>query len=238
MEVTIPISDIKIDQSIYPRAYVSDNHIEAMADAVRAGVTLPPILLDRQSMRLVDGYHRYQRAKIAGETEMRAILQDFADEQAVFEAAITANAAHGFNYAPYDRQRIVGIGLKMGLTVDRLAAALSMTVTKVAELQRGVGEKVKNLNGIILPSAKPEKKKLQSRNHRTTVNPLSNVQTHSALPNTAGESQMFYINQLVVVIENKLLDFRQDRLTYMLHKLAKLIDEKVPLHTPKEAWRD
>lgn len=242
-EVTVQLEQIEIDQSIYPRAYVSDNHIEAMEDAVRAGATLPPILIDRRSMRLVDGYHRYQRAKRAGDESIRAILQDFEDEQAVFEAAISANAQHGYNYAPYDRQRIIGIGLQLGLTIDRLATALNMTVVKASSLQRGFSESDKRHSGVILPSAKAEKKRryvpFDGSGHRAKAEPTGvAVQSLPGLPNTAGESQMFYINQLVVVIENKLLDFRQDRLTYMLHKLAKLIQDKVPLHAPKEKWRD
>ena len=167
--VDVPLENIVIDNNIYPRAYVSDNHIEAMEDAVRTGQVLPPILLDRRTMRLIDGFHRYQRAKRAGDKEIRAILQWFETEQDVFEAAISANAAHGFNYAT------------------------------------------------------------------TESNGLS-LQSSPGLPNTAGEKQMFYINQLTVIIEQKLLDPKQDRLTYALHKLASLIQEKVPLYAPKEKW--
>lgn len=222
----INLSRIAIDPNICPRTALSDSHIEAMQEAVNAGEMLPPILVDRKSMRIIDGYHRYERAKRAKESQMLAVLRDFTDEQSVFEAAIAANARHGFSYAPFDRKRIVDIAINLKMSVERIAGALNITTEKVAELRRGVDGARKLPAASFQPTAqKPRFKNAINKNSQASV-----ARVQDAMERTKGEAQMHYVNQLVLAIQSGMLDRKQDRLPYALHKLATLIQEKVPLH--------
>lgn len=57
---TIAIGAVKYEGAIYPRIKPSQRAIEEYADALLAGETLPPIVLERGTNRLLDGYHRWK----------------------------------------------------------------------------------------------------------------------------------------------------------------------------------
>ena len=67
---------------------------------------LPPVLVRRQTMRLVDGVHRLKAALLRGDRTISAKLLD-CDEAAAFVLAVRANALHG---KPLSRtERIVAV---------------------------------------------------------------------------------------------------------------------------------
>jgi hypothetical protein len=51
-------SALVIDFSIYPRQAIDDQHVSALAEVLRAGGTLPPIVAECGTLRTVDGMHR------------------------------------------------------------------------------------------------------------------------------------------------------------------------------------
>ncbi|WP_369185767.1 ParB/RepB/Spo0J family partition protein [Streptomyces sp. Y1] len=55
---------------------------------------LPPIVVHRQSMQVVDGMHRVRAAELRGQSEIRARFFDGAPEDA-FALAVRANTSHG-----------------------------------------------------------------------------------------------------------------------------------------------
>ncbi len=57
---TISITEVKFQERIYPRGKPSTQTIEDYADALLAGETMPPIILERETNRLLDGYHRWK----------------------------------------------------------------------------------------------------------------------------------------------------------------------------------
>lgn len=57
---TIKLSDIKYDGSIYPRKKPSSSTIAEYADAMLAGAKFPPIVIEQDTNRLLDGYHRWK----------------------------------------------------------------------------------------------------------------------------------------------------------------------------------
>ena len=60
MSTRIPLSEVKYEGAIYPRLKPSQRAIEDYADALLAGEELPPIILERETRRLLDGYHRWK----------------------------------------------------------------------------------------------------------------------------------------------------------------------------------
>ena len=64
----VEIARLVLDESIYPRHSVNSANIAAITEAVLAGETMPPILVNRQSLQVVDGFHRVH----AFERERRA----------------------------------------------------------------------------------------------------------------------------------------------------------------------
>lgn len=85
-----PLSALKDGYS--PRAQRLDpEHVKLL---VNCGSELPPILVDRSTMQVLDGHHRIQAAKLRGEETIR--VRFFEGEPGDgFLAAIRANVQHG-----------------------------------------------------------------------------------------------------------------------------------------------
>ena len=75
-------------------------HIRLLADST---ARLPPILVHRRTMRVVDGMHRYHAALLRGDVEIEVTYLDGNDED-VFVHAVAANVAHGLPLSLRDRR--------------------------------------------------------------------------------------------------------------------------------------
>ncbi|GAA1975647.1 ParB N-terminal domain-containing protein [Amycolatopsis minnesotensis] len=92
-----------------PRAAGEDQqHARMLAES---DAELPPIIVHRQSMRVIDGMHRLRAAILRGETELDVRFYD-GDEKDAFVLAVRANVAHGLPLSLNDRiaaaRRIIG----------------------------------------------------------------------------------------------------------------------------------
>lgn len=97
--VTVAISALAPADS--PRLHGEDTvHARLLADTE---AELPPILVHRRSLKVIDGMHRVRAALMRGETTVRARLFD-GSEDAAFVQAVRANIAHGLPLSLADRQ--------------------------------------------------------------------------------------------------------------------------------------
>lgn len=79
---------------------IDDAHVERLA---LADGRLPPILVHRTTMRIVDGLHRVAAALLCGHTEIHAHLLDGSLELA-FVVGVRANVTHGLPLSLSDRR--------------------------------------------------------------------------------------------------------------------------------------
>jgi ParB-like chromosome segregation protein Spo0J len=95
---TVPLGSLHRGES--PRAHGPDNaHVDVLAQAEGR---LPPILVHRPTMRIIDGAHRVEAAKLRGEQEIEVSFFD-GDENAAFVLAVRANITHGLPLTLADR---------------------------------------------------------------------------------------------------------------------------------------
>jgi len=87
----IKLTEIIIDNTIYPRAAFDPNTVDRYREALEAGETLPPLVVMSDG-RLLDGLHRYEAHKQAGVKEVVVIIEDPEDPDA---RAIELNLRHG-----------------------------------------------------------------------------------------------------------------------------------------------
>jgi hypothetical protein len=96
--VTIAISALLPADS--PRlAGEDDKHAHALAESE---ATLPPILVHRSTMRVIDGMHRLHAARLRGQEKIEVQFYDGAEEDA-FVLAVRANITHGLPLSLSDR---------------------------------------------------------------------------------------------------------------------------------------
>lgn len=79
---------------------VNAGHAEALAEM--AG-ELPPVLVHRQTMKVIDGMHRLLAARMRGQDKISAQFFDGAEEDA-FLLAVSANIKHGLPLSLADRR--------------------------------------------------------------------------------------------------------------------------------------
>ncbi|MFI6046641.1 ParB/RepB/Spo0J family partition protein [Nocardia sp. NPDC051321] len=97
--IEIPIESIDISGALRVRAEDSA-HTQVLATTE---AELPPILVHRETMRLIDGVHRLKAAKLKGDNVIRAQFFDGTEEEA-FVLAVQANIAHGLPLSILDRK--------------------------------------------------------------------------------------------------------------------------------------
>jgi len=94
----VPIRDLVTDGS--PRLAGEDAEHTRMLAQVESD--LPPILVHRQSMRVIDGLHRLRAFEMCGRHEIRVRFFE-GDDKAAFLLAVQSNMAHGLPLTLADR---------------------------------------------------------------------------------------------------------------------------------------
>jgi ParB-like chromosome segregation protein Spo0J len=100
----LPVETVKIDTlqvSLSPRlAGVSDEHVRLLAET---GDPLPPIIVHRPTLSVIDGAHRVRAAVLRGQTHIEARFFDGAEDDA-FVLAVHVNGTHGLPLSLADRK--------------------------------------------------------------------------------------------------------------------------------------
>jgi ParB-like nuclease domain len=98
-----PVTSVRIDSLLLadsPRlSGEDDKHVRLLAEA---GDTLPPIIVHRPTMRVIDGTHRVRAALLNGRNMIRARVLD-CDDAVAFVLAVQANVTHGLPLSRSDR---------------------------------------------------------------------------------------------------------------------------------------
>jgi len=120
-------------------------HVQLLADAASSG-ELPAILVQKSSLRIVDGMHRIAAAKLRGEESINARFVDCSDDEA-FLLAVKSNTLHGLPLSRADR--IAGATRILeghGNWSDRaVAAATGLSAKTIASLRNHSDSEVRDL---------------------------------------------------------------------------------------------
>ncbi|MFI6168342.1 ParB/RepB/Spo0J family partition protein [Nocardia sp. NPDC051052] len=146
---TVSISSIKVGPTPRLEASRSAEHIRLLA---QASTPLPPIIVHRKSMRLIDGAHRLEAARLMKREEIAVRFFD-GDDADAFALAVQANVEHGLPLSLAERRmaaaRLVGshphwsdrlIARTTGLSHHTVGAERRYAAGHDAELRRRIGE--------------------------------------------------------------------------------------------------
>jgi hypothetical protein len=217
----VPITDLILDYTLYPRHRVDDTNVRKLVLALEAGATLPPIIADRATKRVADGFHRHAAYKRVQGAEARVPVEwrTYPDAGALFLDAVRLNANHGRRLAPYDEALCIQRAEELHLEPEQLAAALSLTVARVEEvrLRKTAISPTAHLMPIKATAAHLAQEQLTAR--QVTGNEQA-----------GGMRSLFYVNQVANLLENDLVDWQNPRLVEGLRCLARLLDEVLAAH--------
>ena len=145
--VAIPVLSLRPADS--PRLNGEDKaHIARLAEME---TPLPPILVDRRTMRVIDGMHRLMAASLQGRETISVIFFD-GSEADVFLRAVRENVAHGLPLSQADRraaaERIIAshphmsdraIGHSVGLAAKTVAAIRKSSSEEIPQSNARIG---------------------------------------------------------------------------------------------------
>lgn len=220
----IELSALIEDLTLYPRTAVSSVNTSNLASALRAGCKLPPIVVDRESKRIVDGFHR-RRAYLqvfGPDARVPVELIDFADETEMFCTAVKLNTAHGLPLQEIEKRKIVLRLQDNGIEDEAIATTLHIPVDKVEKIRIKVATVVKG-NGESI-RVEPLKRSVFHFQGRT----MSESQA-KAQKSAPGTSYVLLISQLREALREELINREDGRITDELRALAAELEEYLTL---------
>jgi len=211
----IKVTDLVLDYSLYPRHHLDDYHTREMVEAINAGVIFPPIVADKASMRVVDGFHRARayRRKYGTEAEIDAILRKYASEADMFEDAMKLNSAHGRNLTAFDKARSIRRAQDLEISEERTVKALNITHDRYAQLI----QQHWSADGEVL------KYTLSHMAGKDTTQEQRDFNIGKA----GGMDQLFYINQVIALLETGSIDWERERVKVGLRRLYEILEKKL-----------
>ena len=207
-------AELILDWNLYARQRVDNYHVSEMVESLKAGTVFPPVIADDASKRVVDGFHRitavlrlYKEA-----AEIDVMLKKYASEAEIYEDAMKLNSTHGRNLTSYDKAHCILRGREFGLTDDRIADALHMTMDRITRL--------------IKERWTAEQDVLKKTVDHFAGESITKKQ-REFIPRAGGMDQLFYINQVIALLETNSIDWDREKVKTALLKLVKLLEKKL-----------
>jgi ParB-like chromosome segregation protein Spo0J len=153
----VPISSVVVSET--PRSGGEDgDHVRTLAEVL---ADLPPIVVHRRTMRVIDGLHRLRAAVLCGWSEIPVRYFDGGAEDA-YLLSIAMNVTHGLPLSSGDRLAAVkrifaaypswsnrAIAAAVGLSPRKVSEVRRSLAGQIAEQERRIGRdgKVRPING-------------------------------------------------------------------------------------------
>lgn len=221
----MPLAELVEDMDFYPRHAVDSTHVSALVLALEAGEKLPPIVVDKKSKRITDGWHRaraYRRFLGPDGTISVEVVPYKNDADMKFDAA-RRNAAHGRKLDAVDRTRCVMMLKAVGFSDIRIASALCIPEGRVSKLSIRVASAPKGSSQLMPGTSSISLKQSVSHLAGTRLT-KSQAETHAMLP---GTPFILLAKQLHAALSEGMMDMTDDRLVEQLVALRDLLVENL-----------
>jgi hypothetical protein len=215
--VTLPLCDLVEDLEIYPRHAIDDKLVTDLLRALDSGVTLPPVLVDKRSKRIVDGWHRARahRRKLGPAGVIDVDLQAYASDADLVLAAVTINSAHGKRLEEIDKTRAVLMLQRYRIERVAIAAALHVPEERVTKLSVRVARAEHAGLGTVPGTKKICLKRPVAHLEGQTLSD-EQVAVHGMLP---GTSFLLIARQLKEALRVQMVNLEDERLAALLRQL-------------------
>lgn len=220
---TLPLAELVEDFDIYPRHAVDDGHVSSLVNAIKAGVTLPPIVIERKSKRITDGWHRSRayRRVLGPEGVVDVEEVDYVDEAELLTDAIRRNASHGRKLDVIDQVRAIALGQERGISLHTMAIVLHLPDERVQKLSVRLAQSEKTGPGTIPGTVSVALKRPVAHLVGQTFNEAQ-MEAHGRAP---GTSYLLTIRQLLDAVTCEFINRHDERLMAELRILHTAIGE-------------
>ena len=215
-EKLLKIKQIKIDESIYPRNKWGWQTSYDYAESMKTGAQFPAILvgLANSQYYLIDGRHRLEALKMNKKDHVQAEILRGLSKKEMFVEAIKRNIQHGRQLSMQDKIKVAARLKDLNFTPAKISELVQIPSGK---LKQFIAERVTNtLNGdrVIL------KAPVKNMGDKSVSDDFDNIQD-----SISSHSQGSILDQVITILENELLDFKNKAVKRKLNRLAYLVNE-------------
>lgn len=213
----VKCASLVIDASIHPRHNIDSHPIRCIKEAEEAGVEMPPIIADEKTRRVVDGVYRLKAKilRLGDDAEIDVIFQRFKSTAEMFLEAMRLNALHGTQLDTCDHTHCLIVAQRLEIDIQLVAGALHIPADRLGEL-RNTRLATAPKTGLSIPLKRTVARHFAGK----TLTPRQ-VETNER---SSGMNQSFYANQLIDLLEAKMLDLADEKLVERLSHLRELLD--------------
>jgi len=211
----VDIVSLVEDLELWPREKIDGSHIKMMVQSIKAGVEMPPIRISETGNIIIDGFHRVRAYKKLKKVAILAEVKKYATRAEMLLDSIAMNSRHGRKLTYYDQARCILKATEQGIPDETLAVALGITFDRILELRI---ERFAQYKAEIIPLRKTA---IHLAGLKLTKSQFEYTQK------TGGMTQLFYINQVVSMLELDSVDWDNERTVSKLHKLLELLQKKI-----------
>ena len=228
----VSVDSLVWDKDLYPRVDISEHNVRLLADKIRAGIDLEPIVIESRTNRITDGVHRWHGYKREKVEKVKANIFRYKSTPTMLQHSIQLNSCHGTNLTSQDIVRAIGLLQAAGFDDAASASTLSISLERLEDLK----------TRLAWETSDP-----QTRHEATSKSPKSYVATHDLKPvplkygtrqlsgkqltkeqvdandKYTGHEQIFSVNNVIRLIEGRILDTENAKLMARLRHLGELI---------------
>lgn len=215
----VPLASLVLDFKLYPRGEVSSQHVHYLVEAMEACAKIPPIVVCKASRRVVDGFHRYRACerKDGAEGTIAIVEKTYKSDAELFVDAMRCNNSHGAALSKFDKTHCVLRAEELGITMDEVASALQVTTEAIGDLK---------IDRVGRMWSTKQRIPLKRTIRHMAGKPLTTGQ-QEANDKLSGMNQRFYVEQLVLLLTNDLIDTENEPLMESLKRLHGLLETHV-----------
>lgn len=224
------LSQCVVDMTIYPRESVDAQHVSELARAVESGAELPPIVLCKNSKRVVDGVHRLRAYKklFGDEHAVKAVFKNYSSDREMFIDAMRYNAIHGKRLTHSDRQHCLTVADRFRIGTKSLADALQVAPGHLGALS---GSSRGNLVVVSKPRGTSagssfKKTKRWAGEGRTFLDAVPQEQRKTIQDETDVRQRAIELaGSLCAMLGNGMVDFKDEEVSKVFSRLKFLLSE-------------
>lgn len=213
MSTKIPIARLSLNEAFYPRHSINSANMAQITEAILAGEVMPPVLVNRQTHEVVDGFHRVTAfEKLYGaEYEIDCDLKTYRTKAAMLADAISLNVGRGQDLTRWDHLRCQELAQEVGMPIDTLAKLLKWRPERFADY----GER---RTGTTLDGRKVALKR--SLRHR--LNKPLNPAQEEANKHISGQPALFHINEIITLLQTDLMP-EEEHVATRLNEMCRMV---------------
>ena len=210
----LALDKIVIDPSIYPRTRVNLFHVNKLRSALSAGAVFPPLVVERETHRLVDGLHRHGAYKAEGIATVDVVAKKYASEAELFADAVRLNVGHGEPLDQYTVRSAIIRLTEYGFAREQIIEIVRLPPVKLDEIQRGFAYNAENNKPMALKGGLDHMAGARLDPEQQEVN-----------RHYSGQKATFYVRQLCGLLEADMWPVKSENFTHEMDRLVTLWEQ-------------